>query len=85
MPRGSPTKTEAKPADSSSESEESLDKMAEDLQKGLNKKDADEVKKIVNDIQTAKDPEQTVDSYVRHNFSLCYYIWMHFIKSYTLL
>lgn len=39
--------------------------MAEIIQKYLSQKDADDAKKIVNDINTAKDPEQSVDGYVR--------------------
>lgn len=39
--------------------------MAESIQKFLNAKDADDVKKIVGDINSAKDPDQSVDGYVR--------------------
>lgn len=39
--------------------------MARNIQKFLNPKDADDVRKIVGDISSAKDPEQTVDGYVR--------------------
>lgn len=69
MLRDSPAQIETKPkADSSSESsEESLDKMAETMQQFLNKKDAEDVKKIVSNINSGKDVEQTVDNYVRPN------------------
>lgn len=56
-------------SDSSSESSEltgeSLDKMAATLQEYLSKKDADDVKKIVNNINSSKDGEQSIDDYVR--------------------
>lgn len=64
MLRDSPAKTDTNAASSES-SEESLDKMAETIQKYLGQKDADNVKKIVSDINSAKDPEQSVDGYVR--------------------
>lgn len=66
VPRDSPTETGTTAvADSSESSEESLDQMARNIQKFLNPKDADDVRKIVGDISSAKDPEQTVDGYVR--------------------
>lgn len=52
---------------SSESSEESLDQMAENIQKYLGQKDADDVKKIVSEINSAKDSEQSVDGYVRLN------------------
>lgn len=72
--------------DSSSESSiESLDKMAETIQKYLGQKDADDVKRIVNDINSAKDSEQSVDSYVSlDTFCRMWFIWRNITAQYLL-
>lgn len=76
--RDSPAKVDA-PSESS---EESLDQMAETIQKYLSPKDADDVKKIISDINSAKDSEQNVDrDYVRldtiFEFGLIYETLLH--------
>lgn len=71
MLRDSPVQTGTKRTADSSSSEsseligESLDKMANTLQEFLSKKDADDVKRIVGNINSAKDGEQAIDDYVR--------------------
>lgn len=44
--------------------------MAVTIQKYLGQKDAEDVKKIVSDINSAKGPEESVDGYVRLDTTL---------------
>lgn len=58
-----PTKTK----DSSSESSsESMDEIIADLGKTLNAKENEELKKLMNDIHTAKDDADGINAYVRN-------------------
>lgn len=63
---------ETKPKDSSSESsEESLDKIVADLAEKLGPKQNEELKKIVDNVHSAKTDEQHIDAYVRNQEFLC--------------
>lgn len=67
MRRDAPAET--KPKDSSESSEESLDKIAADLGKVLGAQENEELKKIVDSVNTAKTDEQVIDAYVRNIWS----------------
>lgn len=78
------TKAAAGTVDSSESSIESLDEMAAEIQKYLSEKDADDFKKIVNEINTAKDPEQSVVGYVSLDIRNIFFI-VYCIKSLSFL
>lgn len=64
--------TETKPKDSSeSSSEESLDKLAADLGKVLGPKENEELKKVIDSVNSAKTEDEKTDAYVRNVYINC--------------
>lgn len=83
LPRDSPANGDGDSTFDSSD--ENLDEMAVTIQKYLGQKDAEDVKKIVSDINSAKGPEESVDGYVRLDttFRIRFHPWntIAFIKA----